>query len=90
MVIRENGKTTIDDWQLAVAAFLLVACSGAIGSWVWSTIDSQGATIVEHDRALTTHTQQVRQLENQGDKVDGKLTRLEEKIGRIFEELRKK
>lgn len=90
MVTRSNGHTTIPDWQLGIAAFLLVACSGAIGSWVWSTISKQGDTLVEHDRALTTHTQQLRQLENQGDKVDTSLARIDEKIDKLFEEVRRK
>lgn len=90
MVTRKDGTTTIPDWQLGVAAFLLVGTSGAIGTWVWSTIDKQGVTIVEHDRLLTTHTQQLKSIETQGDKVETKLTRIDEKIDRIYEALRAK
>jgi hypothetical protein len=31
-----------------------------------------------------------REIESQGDKVDVKLTRIDEKIDRLFEEMRKK
>jgi peptidoglycan hydrolase CwlO-like protein len=90
MVTRENGTTTIPDWQLGVAAFLLVTFSGAVATWVWSEINDHQHRLNEHDTVLATHTQQLRSIESQGDKVDVKLTRIDEKIDRLFEEMRKK
>ncbi len=92
MVIRnrEDGTTTIPDWQLGVAAFLLVACSGAVATWVGREINDHQHRLNEHDTVLATHTQQLRSIESQGDKVESKLTRIDEKIDRLFEEMRKK
>lgn len=90
MVSRQDGHTTIPDWQLGLAAFLLVACSGAVATWVGSAINDHQHKLSEHDTMLATHTQQLRQVESQGDKVDAKLSKIDEKIDRIYEELRKK
>ena len=97
MVTRQNGHTTIPDWQLATIGAVLVLVIGAVGTLVgWQIRDVQ-AKVAEHDERLSdhnsllaTHSQQLKNIEAQGDKVDSKLTRIDEKIDKLFEEVRRK
>jgi len=94
---RENGTTTIPDWQLAAIGGVLALVIGAVGTLVgWQIRDVQ-AKVSEHDNRITsqetvsaTHTQQLRQIEQNGDRTYAELLRMNEKIDRVFDELRKK
>lgn len=96
MVTRENGKTTIDDWQLTAIGVLLTLVIGAVGTLVgWQVRDVQ-AKVAEHDSRLTAaettsaaHAQQLRQIELLGDRTYGEMLRLNEKFDRLSEAVRK-
>ena len=97
MVSRHDGHTTIPDWQLGLAAGFIALVVGAVGTLAgWQIRDVQ-AKVAEHENRITssetvaaTHTQQLRQIEQNGDRTYSELLRMNEKIDRVFDELRKK
>jgi peptidoglycan hydrolase CwlO-like protein len=67
-------------WLVGIVSVVLLAATGAIGTWVGTTLAAHGEQLNDHDRSIANHEARLSHGEKATDRIEDKIDRILEKL----------